>query len=140
LATLSINVSDGLNPTTAHLVKKFAEAMAAKLHSSQYKYGYGDQWAYLDQWSEADCQKSLAEHVAKGDPIDVANYCAFMHWHDWRTTPYVWPKCKDCGDRFIFQGDEPFAYCSCGTTEWGNSGRPPNGHLFPYQVGLPTHD
>ena len=37
-----------------------------------------------------------------------------------------WPKCDTCKQPFIFEEDEPFAYCDCGTTEWGSRGRPGN--------------
>jgi predicted Zn-ribbon and HTH transcriptional regulator len=29
-------------------------------------------------------------------------------------------KCEQCGEEYEFDDDEPFAYCKCGTTEWGN--------------------
>jgi hypothetical protein len=31
------------------------------------------------------------------------------------------PICDKCGTVYIFEQDEPFAYCNCGTTEWGES-------------------
>ena len=31
-----------------------------------------------------------------------------------------WPYCTKCKSPFQFDADEPFAYCSCGTTEWGD--------------------
>lgn len=31
-----------------------------------------------------------------------------------------WPYCPECKTPFIFDRDEPFAHCRCGTTEWGN--------------------
>lgn len=36
-----------------------------------------------------------------------------------------WPKCNDCKQPFIFDEEEPFAYCNCGTSEWGEI-RPEN--------------
>ena len=36
-----------------------------------------------------------------------------------------WPKCNDCKQPFIFDEEEPFAHCNCGTTEWGEI-RPEN--------------
>lgn len=30
-----------------------------------------------------------------------------------------WPYCPTCKQPFEFAKDEPFAYCECGTTEWG---------------------
>lgn len=30
-----------------------------------------------------------------------------------------WPYCPKCREPFVFATDEPFAFCRCGTTEWG---------------------
>jgi hypothetical protein len=35
-----------------------------------------------------------------------------------RTINY-WPICTECKLAFEFEPEEPFAYCGCGTTEWG---------------------
>jgi hypothetical protein len=75
----------GLHPATAKLVNDFALALAEKLKDAQIKYGYEDGWADSD-WGP-ECQERLAEHVKKGDPRDVAAYCAFMWFHDWPTSP-----------------------------------------------------
>lgn len=72
-----------VNPTDK-LVDDFAEALKAKLHAAEAKYGWNDGWMKAD-W-EAKCQAHLVEHVAKGDPRDVAAYCAFMWYHGWKTT------------------------------------------------------
>ncbi|MGL6333152.1 hypothetical protein ACJ0V8_018790 [Proteus mirabilis] len=39
-----INIPAELSENTANLVVKFAEAMAEKLHKSEKKYGYSDEW------------------------------------------------------------------------------------------------
>ena len=31
-----------------------------------------------------------------------------------------WPYCSHCKNPFSFEIDEPFAYCKCGPTEWGD--------------------
>lgn len=31
-----------------------------------------------------------------------------------------WPYCPVCKTPFRFDFDEPFAYCECGATEWGD--------------------
>jgi len=77
-------IPDELNPDTAKLVRRFARALANKLLSAQRKYGYGNSWL-ADDWQEK-CREELQRHVAKGDPRDVAAYCAFMWHHDWSTT------------------------------------------------------
>lgn len=68
----------GLHPATADLVSRFAVALAEKLAAAERKYGYSDGWASPD-WLD-ECREKLLAHVAKGDPRDVAAYCAFL-WH-----------------------------------------------------------
>lgn len=68
----------GLHPDTADLVRRFSIALAEKLKAAQDKYGRTNIWMN-DAWLD-ECRKQLLEHVAKGDPRDVAAYCAFL-WH-----------------------------------------------------------
>lgn len=72
-----------LHPATTELIRRFAAALAAKLKRAEDKYGYRDGWRQSD-WKE-ECQRHLLEHVGKGDPLDVAAYCAFMWFHGWPT-------------------------------------------------------
>lgn len=72
-----------LHPKTADLVNRFARALAEKLATAEKKYGYSDGWASPD-WMD-ECRAHLVEHVAKGDPRDVAAYCAFLWHHGERT-------------------------------------------------------
>lgn len=81
----SIVIPDGLHPDTAKLVCDFAEAVAAKLRRAEVKYGYLDAWK-LDHWRDG-CAAELLRHVHKGDPRDVAAYCAFAWFHGWSITP-----------------------------------------------------
>lgn len=78
-----------LHSYTRDLVSRFATALSEKLSRSEKKYGYSDNWA--DPTWQAECQKEFRQHVAKGDPIDVAAFCAFMWHHGWpivaTTTP-----------------------------------------------------
>ncbi len=67
-----------IHPRTADLVQRFAAALTEKLAAAEAKYGYSDNWASPD-WMD-ECRAKLLEHVAKGDPRDVAAYCAFL-WH-----------------------------------------------------------
>ncbi|MFT0768149.1 hypothetical protein R2465_04505 [Proteus mirabilis] len=78
-----INIPAELSENTANLVVKFAEAMAEKLHKSEKKYGYSDEWM-ANSWG-LDCKNQFMRHIQKGDPVDVANYCAFMFYHGWST-------------------------------------------------------
>lgn len=81
---LTIELPATLNPHTADLVARFAEALGEKLHKAEEKYGYSDGWMQ-NNWRD-ECAEKLVEHVEKGDPRDVAAYCAFMWHHQWRTS------------------------------------------------------
>jgi hypothetical protein len=59
------------------------DAMRHKLAAAEKKYGYTDRWQETD-WMD-ECRDKLIEHVAKGDPRDVAAYCAFL-WHHGAST------------------------------------------------------
>lgn len=72
-----------LHPVTANLVACFARALAAKLSAAEKKYGYTDGWCDPNWMGE--CRAKLVEHIAKGDPRDVAAYCAFL-WHHGKST------------------------------------------------------
>lgn len=67
-----------LHHDTAKLVRRFAHALGNKLLSAQRKYGYSDNWM-RDDWAD-ECRAELTRHIQKGDPRDVAAYCAFL-WH-----------------------------------------------------------
>ena len=75
----------GLHPATADLVTRFANALAQKLSLAEKKYGYSDGWLSPD-WMD-ECRTKLQEHIAKGDPRDVAAYCAFLWHHGESTVP-----------------------------------------------------
>lgn len=72
-----------LHPATDDLVDRFALALKFKLFAAEVKYGYSDGWRD-DAWMD-ECRVKLMEHVAKGDPRDVAAYCAFL-WHHGEST------------------------------------------------------
>ncbi|MBG2703596.1 hypothetical protein F1516_30755, partial [Klebsiella michiganensis] len=74
---------DGLHPTTAALVNDFATALAEKLRKAELKYGYSNAWTNNGWMTE--CLADFHRHIAKGDPRDVAAYCAFMWYHGWKT-------------------------------------------------------
>lgn len=78
-------IPSGLHPDTAKLVIDFASALATKLYKAQLKYGYGANWTRGDWQSE--CLAHFQQHIGKGDPRDVAAYCAFMWYHGWPTGP-----------------------------------------------------
>ena len=63
------------------LVRRFATVLAAKMQASELKYGYEDSWEQ-NNWEEA-LRENLRKHLDKGDPVDVAIYCAFAWHHGW---------------------------------------------------------
>ena len=84
--TAALKIPEGLHPDTADLVMRFATALAEKLHRAEQKYGYANGWKASGWYNE--CLQQLWEHIEKGDPRDVAAYCAFMWHHGWVTTDY----------------------------------------------------
>ena len=81
--TISVVVPSQLHRDTVNLVWQFSSAMAKKLRKSELKYGYDNKWKDND-WAD-ECRKQLQHHIDKGDPLDVANYCAFL-WYMKETT------------------------------------------------------
>ena len=72
-----------LNPWTERLVNDFCSALKDKLLAAQIKYHYDDGWR--DSNWQQECLKKFKSHIEKGDPRDVAAYCAFMWFHGWTT-------------------------------------------------------
>lgn len=72
-----------LHPATVNLVVRFARALSKKLAAAETKYGYSDGWLSPD-WMD-ECRAKLMDHIVKGDPRDVAAYCAFL-WHHGAST------------------------------------------------------
>jgi len=62
-------------------VDQFARALKEKLVESEIKYGWQNGWM-KDDW-KADLLNDIRKHVEKGDPRDVAAYCAFAWHHGW---------------------------------------------------------
>lgn len=91
---IEIEIPDDLHPDTADLVGRFASALAAKLRKAEEKHGYSNKWLD-DDWME-DCRNRLVEHLQKGDPRDVAAYCAFL-WHHKEPTGLT-VRTHICGD------------------------------------------
>lgn len=80
---INLAVPAELHPASRELVREFAAALAAKLRRAEEKYGYSDGWKTED-W-QTECRVHLREHLEKGDPLDVAIYCAFMWKRGWPT-------------------------------------------------------
>jgi len=63
------------------LVQRFSTALRLKLIASEEKYGWQNGWLN-DDWSD-DLRRDIRKHLEKGDPRDVAAYCAFAWHHGW---------------------------------------------------------
>lgn len=108
-----------LHHDTAKLVRRFARALANKLLAAQRKYGYSDNWM-RDDWAD-ECRAELMRHIHKGDPRDVAAYCAFLWHHNESTAPAPSPadapahasECPHCDGEGTIEGDSGMSPCTC---------------------------
>ncbi|EBX3417068.1 hypothetical protein DQR98_21605 [Salmonella enterica subsp. enterica serovar Poona] len=98
-----------LHPDTQNLVADFCTALAEKLYGAQLKYGYDADWKQ-DGW-HTQCLAHFHQHIAKGDPRDVAAYCAFMWYHGWKTGSVSGPVVPDYAsfEEFWSSFEHPFA-------------------------------
>lgn len=95
------------------LIDRFAAALKDKLAVARARGKDG--WAQTD-WRRS-CQQQLIDHLAKGDPRDVANYCAFLWHHGWPTVAPTPPDAAARGDggrvkeleRLVAEGAERYA-------------------------------
>lgn len=90
-----------LHPDTQKLVTEFCTALAEKLYKAQLKYGYDADWKQ-DGW-HTQCLAHFHQHIAKGDPRDVAAYCAFMWYHGWKSGPVVPEEITSASAPVIFE-------------------------------------
>jgi len=77
-----------MHSNTSMLVMRFSDALRNKLAAAEKKYGYADGWMETD-WLD-ECRRQLVDHVDKGDPLDVAAYCAFLWHHHAATSSRAW--------------------------------------------------
>lgn len=61
-------------------IDEFAEKMKAKMRDKE-KRGYKG-WDDPNEFSARGISKMLIKHVAKGDPVDVANFCMMLDVRD----------------------------------------------------------
>lgn len=78
LRSIGLRLPDGLHYDTRNLVIRFAVALGEKLYDAQVKHGYSNEWMYQG-WAPK-CRQRVLDTIVKGDPRDVAAYCAFL-WH-----------------------------------------------------------
>jgi hypothetical protein len=64
---------DAIKQSDAYCVAQFAQAMADKMFAAQEKGRAGWQECHADALSWM-----LRDHVEKGDPVDVANFCMML--------------------------------------------------------------
>jgi hypothetical protein len=99
---------DSVNPIDS-LVNRFSEALRKKLHAAEAKYGYDHGFQRKD-WRDA-CVEQLHLHLAKGDPRDVAAYCAFAWDHGWSLSePAI--RALTMSDEWIDQAKKLHAKCN----------------------------
>jgi hypothetical protein len=103
-----------LHPATEDLICRFSDALRDKLSAAEKKYGYSDGWASPD-WMD-QCRRHLDQHVAKGDPRDVAAYCALL-WHHGEPTT----KRDRDADRKRFPDDDFNAWLDAGISDAGHT-------------------
>lgn len=80
---IAVAVPRDLHVETKRLIQAFAVAVADKARDAEIKHGFGDDWLF--SLTETGCRIDLLGHLAKGDPRDVAMYCAFMWARGWET-------------------------------------------------------
>ena len=113
-----IQIPDGLHEDTEKLVLDFASAIAEKLFAAQEKYGYSNEWK-RDDWMD-ECRSHLLDHIRKGDPRDVANYCMFL-WHHKESTNPALAKLPHIHATFTDGGKlQPLSYDFSDKQQWPN--------------------
>ena len=70
-----------------NLIDGFSKALYEKLLKAEQKYHHGHAWK-KDDWRD-DLIDNLNTHIEKGDPLDVAAYCAFAWHHKWKLRQIV---------------------------------------------------
>lgn len=77
-------VEQRLDPVTKDAAERFGIALQEKLFKAQKDYNYRHEW----QEDDLDgLRRGFLEHLAKGDPLDVAAYALFF----WARGEKLWP-------------------------------------------------
>ena len=75
------NLFQACDPPPKHpddiAVDRFAAEMKAKMASARRKGRRG--WDRKEECTADDLSRMLCEHIEKGDPVDVANFCMMLH-------------------------------------------------------------
>lgn len=117
------------------LVERFARALKQKLAQARAD---GKQGWEFDDWMDR-CRTALVEHIIKGDPRDVANFCAFLWYHNQGTAQAFddfnrihRPRKSDDestagpSTRIIYRKNAPVIVCLCGSTRFSQAFRDAN--------------
>lgn len=70
---------------TDDLVDRFAVALKEKLNAAEEKHGWNNTWLNKGDLLRHNIIADMHVHITKGDPLDVAAYCAFLWHHGWKT-------------------------------------------------------
>ena len=81
--SLAIYVPVAITQLSYTMIRLVIKKVLLKYVAAEEKHSWDDAWA--TQLTEHGCQRMLAEHVVKGDPLDVIIICFFMVWFGWRT-------------------------------------------------------
>jgi hypothetical protein len=71
-----------MSPASRAMLENFFISVVRKFEIAEAKHNWQDAWRDADKTL---LQAALAGHVRKGDPIDVAIYCAICEVHGWPT-------------------------------------------------------
>lgn len=74
---------------------------------------------------KGDTSRPKSKGAGKGDKYRPVDKEVYDREYERIFSMKDWPRCEQCGEEFVFEEEEPFAHCACGTTEWGH-GRPAN--------------
>lgn len=77
IAAVSVQPPESTKHPDDVAVDLFASAMKAKLEYARNRRGRGG-WQNKSECSADDLSAMLRDHVSKGDPTDVANFCCFL--------------------------------------------------------------
>ena len=76
-----------------------------------------------DEKKDTEPKRVTRPKAGKGDLQRRGGRDNYEKGHD---RIFGWPVCNECGARFVFDPKEPFAFCECGISDWGDAGRPEN--------------
>jgi hypothetical protein len=76
-----IQIAADLHPDSRNALIEFSKALAEKMAANEIKYRFGNSWKTLN-WRQQLIEE-LYNHIAKGDPRDIAIYAMFAWARAW---------------------------------------------------------